>query len=213
MLRARHLPEDRLFDGYLAERAGDPLDPRVAEHLADCDACAHRYSELMSMMDELAAQATADCDAVFTPDRLRAQQQQIARRLELIGRPARVISFPRAFATGRTGPPAAHRPQRWIAAAAAAGLFIGVALGVSLQWQRHAQSASSLTAARPAPAYPARIAPAVPVATDGRTGPPQVAADDAFLSDLDLLLERPRTRELLAFDTFTPHVREVSTIR
>jgi hypothetical protein len=36
------------------------------------------------------------------------------------------------------------------------------------------------------------------------------ATDEAFLSELDLALERPRTRELAAFDAFTPHVREVS---
>ena len=35
------------------------------------------------------------------------------------------------------------------------------------------------------------------------------AADDAFLNELELALERPRTRELVAFDEFTPHVREV----
>jgi hypothetical protein len=36
-----------------------------------------------------------------------------------------------------------------------------------------------------------------------------VAADDAFLSELELALERPHTRELVAFDALTPHVREV----
>ena len=40
-------------------------------------------------------------------------------------------------------------------------------------------------------------------------GPADVAADDAFLSELEIALERPRTRELQAFDTFTPHVREI----
>jgi hypothetical protein len=47
-----------------------------------------------------------------------------------------------------------------------------------------------------------------PIATRG-SAPADVAADDAFLSDLELALERPRTRELVAFDAFTPHVREV----
>jgi hypothetical protein len=37
-----------------------------------------------------------------------------------------------------------------------------------------------------------------------------VNADDAeFLSDLELALERPHTRELQAFDALTPHVREI----
>jgi hypothetical protein len=47
-----------------------------------------------------------------------------------------------------------------------------------------------------------------PVATRGTT-PGEVAADDAFLSELELALERPHTRELRAFDALTPHVREI----
>ena len=37
---------------------------------------------------------TAEADAVFTPERLREQQLQIVKRLEHVGRQARVISFP-----------------------------------------------------------------------------------------------------------------------
>jgi hypothetical protein len=48
----------------------------------------------------------------------------------------------------------------------------------------------------------------MPVATRGTT-PGEVAADDAFLSELELALERPHTRELRAFDALTPHVREI----
>jgi hypothetical protein len=33
--------------------------------------------------------------------------------------------------------------------------------------------------------------------------------NDAFLSELELALERPHTRELVALDELTPHVREV----
>jgi hypothetical protein len=53
-----------------------------------------------------------------------------------------------------------------------------------------------------------RSARNAPVATRG-TGTPDVAADDAFLSNLEIALERPHTRELLAFDELTPHVREI----
>jgi hypothetical protein len=51
------------------------------------------------------------------------------------------------------------------------------------------------------------------VATRGTT-PANATDDDAFLSELEVALERPQTRELQPFDTFTPHVREVrNTIR
>jgi hypothetical protein len=39
------------------------------------------------------------------------------------------------------------------------------------------------------------------------------AADDAFLSELEFALDRPQTRELVAFDAFTPHVREIRDSR
>jgi hypothetical protein len=33
--------------------------------------------------------------------------------------------------------------------------------------------------------------------------------DDMFMSDLEAVLDRPQTRELVAFDALTPHVREI----
>jgi anti-sigma factor RsiW len=92
--RAHHLQEERLFDSYLAERGGQPIDPPVAEHLADCGACGSRYAELSAFMDGLRRDGEAEADAIFTPERLRAQQQQIARRIASVGRAARVLSFP-----------------------------------------------------------------------------------------------------------------------
>ena len=53
----------------------------------------------------------------------------------------------------------------------------------------------------------ARTAPVVPRSLN----PSQLSADDAFFSDLEVALERPHTRELIAFDALTPHVREVTT--
>ena len=192
-----HLHDERLLDCYLAEQGGSPRDPLMAEHLADCDACGARYAELLRFMDGLREEADAETDALFSADWLRVQQQQIARRIEHVGRAARVISFPgrmvRRTMTGSTGATA----PRWIAAAAAAGLFIGLAVGASFQWTSRGRQALGADAARLAP-----------VATRG-TGQADIASDDAFLSQLEVALERPHTRELQAFDTFTPHVREV----
>src|SRR6185295_14371969 len=128
---------------YLAERAGTPLDPPVAEHLADCAGCSSRYAELMAFMDGLRRDGEADADAIFTPERLRVQQQQIARRLALVGRPARVLSFPGRIVRRTLDASGTRQAPRWIAAAAAAGLFVGVALGASLQWRSQVQSRQS----------------------------------------------------------------------
>ena len=200
--RPRHLHDDRLYDCYLALRQGESADPPTAEHLADCEDCAARYAELAQLMDAVRAEAAAETDALFTSDRLRAQQQQIVRRMEAIGRPARVISFPGRFVQG-TIRASALRSPRWTAAAAAAGLFLGIALGASYEWEYRARPTNPALSARSG-----RVAPAVT-----RSPVADVAADADFLSELELALEHPRTRELAAFDAFTPHVREISDNR
>jgi predicted anti-sigma-YlaC factor YlaD len=206
--RARHLPEERLFDFYMAERAGEPVHPPVAEHLADCESCGARYADLAVFMDTLRSEGDAAADAVFGADRLRAQQQQIARRVALLGRPARVISFPGRIVRRTISASTSRTAPRWIAAAAAAGLFIGVAVGASYQsrWGGSPlRSRSAYLARDAASTRAARVAP-MPARS---IGPADVAADDAFLSDLEIALDRPHTLELQAFDAFTPHVREI----
>ncbi len=193
---SRHLQDERLLDACLAVRQGERPDPPVAEHLADCGACRTRYEELVQVMDLVRQEGETEADAVFTPERLRQQQVQIARRIEHVGRAARVISFPGRFVRRTMTASAAPSAPRWVAAAAAAGLFVGAALGASYGWG--ARGGYDLASDR-------RM---MPVATRGTT-PGEVAADDAFLSELELALERPHTRELRAFDALTPHVREI----
>lgn len=209
--RATHVQEERLLDCYLAERADESLDPRIAEHLADCGACALRYAELTHFMDGLRNDADADTDAIFTPDRLLAQQRQIARRLEHIGRHARVISFPERSAGRHVDVASRRLTPRWITGAVAAGLILGVGLGVSFRWDRATSGPEQLSGRSRArsQASPARLAP---VATDGTTVA-VTAEDDAFLTDLEVALDQPQTRELRAFDAITPHVREITDLR
>jgi hypothetical protein len=207
--RKLHLDEERLFDCYVATRNGGAIDPPAAEHLSDCPTCATQYAELSAFMEQVRADGDAEADAVFTAERLRAQQQQIAKRLEHVGRAARVISFPgRASGTEITGAQSRFA-VKWLAGAAAAGLFLGAALGASYEWESHARAVGRVAVLSASAKRPARLAPA---ATRG-TSPATIADDDAFLSDLEAALERPRTRELLPFDQLTPHVREISTQR
>jgi hypothetical protein len=215
MFRARHLHDDRLFDCYVAERSGETPDPRAAEHLADCGDCGARYAELARFMDTLRAESHAESDETFTADRLRAQQQAIARRLEHIGRPARVISFPGASAARSIASTTSRIAPRWIAASAAAGLFVGAALGMSYDWERVGMSPRSFARTQ-AGSGSSRTLPGSrmgePIATRG-TSQADVAADEAFLSDLETALDRPRTLELRAFDALTPHVREIKDVQ
>ena len=202
---AHHIQEERLVDCYFAERSGELPDPPVVDHLEECPLCGERYTELTRFMDALRHEADLESDAVFSPERLQAQQQHIAHRLEHVSRAARVISFPGRFVTRRmTSTP--RVATRWIAAAAAAGLFVGVGVGMFSESQAFRGAGRSTAIARQAPS--ARPAHLIPVATGGSSTPDP--SDDAFMSDLEVALERPRTHELLPFDALTPHVREVS---
>jgi len=214
MFRAHHLHDDRLFDCYFAERCGETPDPRAAEHMADCADCSGRYAELARFMDTTRAEGEAEADGLFSADRLRAQQQAIARRIEHVARPARVISFPGAAARSLASKTSRVAP-RWVAAAAAAGIFVGAALGTSYEWTRGftPRSLARKTAAsglsRTAPSSTTALNP---VATRG-SNQADVASDEAFLSELEVALDRPRTPELRAYDALTPHFKEIKDVR
>ena len=207
--RGHHLHEERLFDCYLAVRSGDILDPPVAEHLTDCDQCGQRYAELTQFMEWLDTEATAEADAVFPADRLRAQRLLIAHKLEHLGHPARVITFPGRQVGHRTGGPAPRPARRWIAAAAAAGLFVGVGTGLLFDWDR-APGRRIVGVAR----HAVLTAPAdrMDDRMEGRMeiGRPDPSEDNVFLSELELAGDRPHIRELSAVDALTPHAREIT---
>jgi hypothetical protein len=204
---APHLHDQTLLDCYLAQRQGDAMDPPFAEHLAECPACATRYADLTSMLEGARTEGIAGADAVFTPDRLRAQQLSIAKRLEAVGRPARVITFPGRVVrqTMSAATTSRHLMPRWTAAAMAAALVVGIALGAGYEYGARGRQA------------PGILVPGVArgsLATGARgAAQPEATTDDAVLTDLELALERPRYRELRAYDAFTPHVREINNPR
>ncbi len=204
--RPRHLHDDRLVDCYVAERHGDSLDPPVSEHLSDCPSCSARYASLTQFLDALRAEGDAEADALFTPERLRAQHQDIVRRLEAVARPARIISFPRQLVRRTITASTSRMAPRWVAATAAAGLFVGVALGAGYEWGAHARGASARSTLHAADADAGAVR-AAPVTARGSSA--SDLSDDVFLSELEIALERPHTRELQAFDAFTPHVRPI----
>lgn len=200
--RVAHLPERHLFERYMAEREGRVLDSRATAHLATCSRCALQYDELVRLMES--AREVALADAVFTPERLRVQQLQIGRRLKQAEHAARVLAFP-ARASAQPRPAAAPGVRRWIAGAAAAGLFAAAAAG--------ALSLSQSRALRlRGPHAPARQVHLTPVrASIPASSPENSALDDAFLSELELAVGSPRTPELQPFDALTPRVVEVAS--
>ena len=205
MGRSEHLHDDRLVECYFADRRGEPLDPPSAEHLTDCEACGMRYVDLVTFFNDVRTESDAETDAVFTPERLRQQQEQILRRLEHASRSARVISFPGQSATHPIVGVGLVAP-RWLAAAAAAGLFVGVAVSGTILGPGR-----TVTPMRVAnvPSAAARLAPSPAVLVNAPTNVLDSIDDDAFLLQLEFALERPHTQELQPFDALTPHVREI----
>jgi anti-sigma factor RsiW len=203
--RAHHLNDEQLFESYLSERGGEPIDPPSAVHLADCRECSAKYGELVRLMDAIRREAEAETAEAFTADRLYAQKQQILRRVEHVGRPARVLDFP-GHLVARHMNPSGYRVTRWVYAAAAAGLVVGVGLGAVYQSEWVSLQTGSRTAAvRQIGGARSHVTSAATAAGAGSEG-----AEDAFLSELDLALAQPHTPTLQPFDALTPHVRDIS---
>ncbi len=201
--RAAHLHEDRLFECYVAERSGEGVDPPAADHLAACRDCGARYGELARFMDNVRAEAEGETDEIFTTERLRLQQQQIARRIEHLGHPARVLSFPARLVRRTLSSAQSRLTPRWAAAAAAAGLFVGVGVGIVFDSRARVAAPVAMTVS-----HPVRV-PASIAAVGG--GLPLVPDDDTFLSEIEAVVGGPHNRELLPFDALTPRVTEISS--
>ena len=120
-LRQGHLSEQALMDAVVCgERPA---------HLDRCDICAERAVELGRWLDDVRTDAKHAADAVFTTERLTAQESQIMRRLEQMDSPARVISFPAATRAERAEQIGRRVNVSWVGVAAAAGLMIGLVGG------------------------------------------------------------------------------------
>jgi hypothetical protein len=212
MIDAGHLKDDDLLECYLAARAGEALDPQAADHLSECRDCVTGYDRFVAFMDGMRQGAEAEADAVFPAEFLRAQQQQISRRLEQAHRSARVITFPGRDASGLSRS-TTRLTAPWVAAAAAAGLLIGVAVGgyigpePILRGSARSQSQSGQSQMGSAMAVQPAASPAVRVSTTQAESPD----DDEFLMELELALSRPHTLELQPFDAMTPHVRDIDS--
>ena len=122
----RHVSDADLTSVWADARLGAAAHGPAALHVRDCSACRARLSALSTWLEGLRADARQEADDAFPRERLVAQQAQIMRRLEALERPAKVLAFPR-FTRAISVPHAGG--QRWIAAAAVAGVVVGIALG------------------------------------------------------------------------------------
>ena len=186
-----HLDEAALVSLLTDATLGDSV---VAHpHLERCAACRNRFAELASWLDTMRLDAVAEADEHFSAERLAAQNAQIFRRLEAGERPARVIAFP-TFTQPLTS--RSSHASRWIAAAAAAGLIVGVGVGQLMDLRHSLTPRTAADAPLTATVPAAGVAAAVPLPKPG-------GREELVLSELDASISRAPA-ELRALDAFTP---------
>ncbi len=147
---------------------------------------------LADALDAYRAAAWAEVDAHFDERALETQRQRILQKVAQAGQPARVLAFPGTTASLR---PAAGISRRWISAAAAAGLLVGLVTGQLLH-------------VMPGDAWVHRVAPraAQPYPSGRLTLIPAVAttdADNALLDAIDVAVTSRGASDLRAFDDLT----------
>ena len=184
VLRRGHLSESALVEVW-----STGIRPA---HLDRCDICAERALEISHWLEDVKDLGRTDADAIFTGERLTAQRGQILSRLEQLDRPAKVISFPARKTRIADAGEGRRVSPAWLAAAAAAGLTVGV---ISVELSHTFGFGSE-------PTQFASVAP--PQAPDLTTG-----ADPSTLDDE---LSRTELGSLSAMDEMTPRMVDVVAI-
>ena len=148
------------------------------------------------LMDEVTAVMKAEADVLFTDERRARQHARILQRIEEETRPGRLISFPNAQPAR---PSLRVRPgMRWVAAAAAAGLLIGVVAG-------HLVHDFPGTAAAPSSQVGVRGAD-IPTLQAVSTS----MSEEEFLGQMEIAIETTGGSALRPLDDLTPLVWEVA---
>ena len=146
------------------------------------------------ILDAFREAAHVEADSHFDDRALEAQRLRILARLEQAGQRAKVLPFPGAAPTVRLG---ASSSRRWISAAAAAGLLVGLLTGQLL----HVMPGGNW-------GHPERTSFGPPAASTRMNVVPTVVksgldADDALLDAIDTAVNRPLVMDLRAFADLT----------
>jgi hypothetical protein len=188
---------ERLGRGHLTEQQFARLwtDGTRHPHLDACADCRARFAAFESWLSGVGETLRAEADEAFPAERLAVQQAQIARRLETLERPARVIAFPKAARAVISGN---SHVRRWVTVAAAASLIAGFGLGQVVPLRTMIREQTTLARVPfTAPAAATRAQELTPVATS--------LNDEELLSDA---FTSPKVKNLSALDDMTPHARD-----
>ena len=196
----RHISDATLTEWYAKWWALADLPPDLVHHLEACPRCSQRRDDLVDMLDGLGPGATAEAE--LTPARLQDQRRRIMRRLAtLVGSeaPAKVLRFPARI---RATPTVISR-NRWLPAAMAAILLVGVVAGRLFDFGM-ADRAENVVAAADGDAF---LAASLANALRGAQG---VQNDEVILTEIDAALEALSVDALSDLDALTPRIQEVA---
>jgi len=183
----------RLFERHLDTASlglslAEAPDEGAAAHLASCLPCRHRRERLAGRLEAARSGARAAADAAFAPADLERQRLSILQRIGRLGAAGRVLPFPAGGpVTAQPTPRSADR--RWVLAAAAAGLILGIAVG------RLPGNGLAVSDERPASSAPLVAEADMPA---------DVQRDEMLLSDVEEVLTREFRPEFEALDFLTP---------
>jgi anti-sigma factor RsiW len=195
-----HPADDRLIAVYFGdEEASEENRRAVRQHLHGCETCTWRYTELTAPLERLRRDAASEADEVFTSARLDAQCAKILDRLDDRTHGSRVVPFPASSA--RLSRTVIRRPlARWIAAAAAAGLLVGVLAGRLLEFDK-IHSSPVVRTARTVVAAPHLV-------SNGPAASDPAESDEAMITEIEAAARSQRIPALAALDEMTPHLRQ-----
>ncbi|NOT44492.1 MAG: hypothetical protein HOP14_07820 [Acidobacteria bacterium] len=196
-IRSRHLADDRIVDACL----DGALSASEAGHLDACPGCDARRAEFSRLLMDVSVAAAEGADEAFPEARLTRQRSRIMQRLVQHGQPGRLLAFP---GSAIEPAPLSARPRpatRWIAAAAAAGLALGLLAG---------HLTDRLTPANSRRASQAVLRSLGDTGSAQSVGTVRQLSEEEFLSELDAAVSGVGSDALRPFDALTPRISEVA---
>jgi hypothetical protein len=189
-----HLTDTELLGLHFDRRGdGDAFD-----HVAACATCQARGKAVAELLHDVDSATVSETDALFGPEALARQQARIMGRVAQECRSARIISFPAA-----AQPPVRHARTgtRWVAAAVAAGVILGI-VGEHVTHRitrtpyqgRSFQTPESQLAVQPVRAVTVRTVS---------------SSDDEFYGQVELAFGSAAPAALRSLDALTPRASDV----
>lgn len=201
-LRHAHVPTEQLAALALAGTGEEgAVDRETLDHVSVCETCSVALSHLVVELDELRDEAFHEADRHFSEAALEAQRSRILDRLAHLGHAARVLPFPIRALGAPHARPTVNR--RWVTAAAAAGLLIGLATGQMMHlgpWDtpRHPDPQPAATTAAAT-----TTVPRVPISATASL------TDYVSLTEVDSSVQLRRAADVQVFDALTPAPSDV----